>query len=269
MIVSIDTGGTKTIASIYDKDGHELSSIRFETPKDTHQYTEELLLTLNTILQDTKPTKMVVAIPGLIENNHIRWCKNLGWKDFDLAGALSKEYPGIPIVIINDANLAAYAETHSLPSTPHKSLYVTVSTGIGTGLVVNGHLSSTLYNAEGGQMVLDFNKKQMMWEDFASGRAIYQLYGKLGKDIKNPKQWNEIANRISKGLLALIPLIQPDVIIFGGSIGTFFNQYDDKLNEILNDKLPAYIVLPTLIQAARPDYAVVYGGYLYAKNEVR
>lgn len=269
MIVSVDTGGTKTIASIYDSEGLELSSIRFETPKDTNQYTNELLLTLETILQDNSPTKIVIAIPGLIENNKILWCKNLGWKDFDLAPVIAKHYPNVPIKLLNDADLAAYAETLSLPQIPHKSLYITVSTGIGTGLIVNGRPSTTLYNAEGGQMVLDFNKKQMMWEDFASGRAIYELYGKLGKDIKNPKHWNEIADRISRGLLVIIPLLQPDVIIFGGSIGTFFDEYEHQLNEILNDKLPPYIIRPTLKQAVRPDYAVVYGGYLYAKNELQ
>ena len=204
----------------------------------------------------------------MIEDNIILWCKNLGWKNFDLASILSRKSPNVPVVIINDANLAAYAETLSLPKIPHKSLYVTVSTGIGTGLVTNGRLSTALYNAEGGQMLLEFNKKQLMWEDFASGRAIYKLYGKLGKDIKKTKQWDEIADRISRGLLAIIPMIQPDVIIFGGSIGVFFDEYENKLNDILNDKLPAYIIRPNLRQAVRPDYAVVYGGYLYAKNEL-
>ena len=269
MIISVDTGGTKTIASAYDQNDNERSSVRFPTPKDTAQYVEQLLLTLEQILEGSQPSKIVIAIPGLIEENQIIWCKNLGWRDFDLASLVAQNYPGVPIKIINDANLAAYSETLALPTIPHKSLYVTVSTGIGTGLVTNGHLSTTLDNSEGGQIVLDYDGEQLMWEDFASGRAIYNQYGKLGEEIKDPTQWQDISDRISRGLLAIIPLLQPNVIIFGGSIGVFFDQYQAFLSEILEHKLPPFITRPELRQAVRPDHAVVYGGYLYAKKELR
>ncbi|NCS83274.1 ROK family protein, partial [Candidatus Saccharibacteria bacterium] len=61
-----------------------------------------------------------------------------------------------------------------------------------------------------------------------------------------------------------IPVLQPDVIIIGGSIGTYFERYDSDLTAILKDKLPDHIGLPRLVQAQHPEEAVIYGCYYYA-----
>lgn len=69
---------------------------------------------------------------------------------------------------------------------------------------------------------------------------------------------------MSRGFLAVIPVIQPDVIIIGGSIGTYFDQYQAQLKGILKEKLPPHIPLPKLVQAKHPEQAVIYGCYYYA-----
>ena len=98
--------------------------------------------------------------------------------------------------------------------------------------------------------------------------AIKKTYGKFARDIHDRKTWDEIADKISRGLLALIPATQPTVIIIGGSIGTYFDQYIDRLRETLKLHLRAQIKLPDIRQAAHPEEAVLYGCYYYGKDQL-
>jgi len=72
------------------------------------------------------------------------------------------------------------------------------------------------------------------------------------------------ADRISRGFLAVIPILQPDIVIIGGSIGTYFDQFDKQLQNILKEKLPSHIPCPKFVQAKYPELAVIYGCYYYA-----
>ena len=71
---------------------------------------------------------------------------------------------------------------------------------------------------------------------------------------------------MSRGFLAVVPIVQPDVIIIGGSVGTYFERYGEFLSEILTDHLPPHIPCPKIIQAKHPEEAVVYGCYYYGKD---
>ena len=141
---------------------------------------------------------------------------------------------------------------------------MTISTGIGTGIITNGQIDPGLRYSEGGRALVEFDGVVREWESFASGKAIYNTYGKYARDIHETRTWHQIADRISRGFLAVVPIIQPDVIIIGGSIGSYFDQYGEQLEAILQEKLPAHIPCPRFIQATHPEQAVIYGCYYYA-----
>jgi predicted NBD/HSP70 family sugar kinase len=164
--------------------------------------------------------------------------------------------------------LAGLAETRTLSPVPTSALYVTLSTGIGTGVITNGRIDIGLRHSEGGHMLIEYAGKLQEWEDFASGRSIYQTYGQYARDITSTKTWDEIADRVSRGFLTVIPMLQPDIIILGGSIGTYFERYSASLQEILDSKLPAHIARPRFLQAAHPEQAVIYGCYYYALDHL-
>ena len=107
----------------------------------------------------------------------------------------------------------------------------------------------------------------MEWEAFASGRAIFEEFGKNGSEIDDVKTWKDIADRISRGFLMLIPVVQPDVIIIGGSMGTHFPKYSEYLLQILHEKTPSTIKFPEFITASHPEEAVIYGCYYYAIDQ--
>jgi glucokinase len=264
MLVTVDTGGTKTLIAHFGQDGVLGETIKFPTPKNQDEYVALLRETLQKNYEDKTVEAVVVALPGIIKNGVALWCNNLKWKNFDALSALKGVLGDAPVLIENDANLAGLAETRALKQLPVSSLYVTVSTGIGTGVITNGHIDPGLRYSEGGRALVEFKGEVREWESFASGRAIVDTYGKFARDITDQKTWDEIADRISRGFLAVVPIIQPDVIIIGGSIGTYFERYGSKLEKILNDKLPPHIPCPRFLQAQHPEEAVIYGCYYYA-----
>lgn len=266
MIITIDTGGTKTLVASFADNGRMGDSIKFPTPKEPVQYTAELKRIIRERYTGKKVDVVVVALPGIIRNGTAVWCQNLGWANFNVHTALKNLLPGVPVLIENDANLAGLSETRALRSIPRSSLYVTISTGIGSGICTNGYIDPGLRYSEVGRALVEYKGKVRQWESFASGRAIVRDYKKFARDIKNKRTWRQIAGRMSRGFLAVVPIVQPDVIIIGGSVGTYFERYGEFLSEILTDHLPPHIPCPKIVQAKHPEEAVVYGCYYYGKD---
>lgn len=264
MLVTVDTGGTKTLIAEFKQDGSINESFRFPTPKNQHEYVAILRETIQKHFSDEPVEAIVVALPGIIKDGVAVWCNNLGWKDFDAYSAFTGVLGRTSVLIENDANLAGLAETRILDPMPMSSLYVTISTGIGTGVITNGRIDPGLRYSEGGRALVEFEGVVREWESFASGKAIRAIYGKYARDITNQSTWKQIADRISRGFLAIVPIIQPDTIIIGGSIGIHFDHYGPQLEAILREKLPPHIPCPRFRQAKHPEEAVIYGCYYYA-----
>lgn len=250
--------------TMFSRDGVAGKMIKFETPKKEADYVKTLREVLRTNYGGQRIEAIVVAMPGITKGGVAVWCNRLRWKDFDVIAALKGILGPAPIYVENDANLAGLAETRSRSPMPVSSLYVTVSTGIGTGIITNGKIDPGLRLSEGGRMLVEFDGSVREWESFASGRAIYETYESYARDITNEKTWDEIADRISRGFLAAIPMLQTDVIIIGGSIGTYFENYSKQLKTILRKHLPPHIPCPPILKAKHPEEAVIYGCYYYA-----
>jgi len=268
MLVAVDTGGTKTLVASFLEDGTIGEQFKFPTPKNTVEYVALLRETLETHFGNQDVEAIVVGLPGIIKDGIAIWCNNLKWSNFDVRTALKGVLGNAPIFVDNDANLAGLAETRQLKVIPKLSLYVTVSTGIGSGIITNGVINSALQGSEAGRSLVEYDGAVREWESFASGQAIFKVYGKFAKDIHSKRTWHQIADRISRGFLAVIPTLQPDVIIIGGSIGTYFDQYAKDLTGLLKEHLPAHIPTPKIVQAQHPELAVIYGCYYYALDEL-
>lgn len=266
MIIAVDIGGTKTLVASFHGERSVTNEERFPTPHEPGDFLRELLAVLERFKADTAQA-ICVAAPGIIsQDGVVLRCSNLPWKNFELKKLLSQHYK-CPVFINNDAKLAGLAETHSLPNIPPLCVYITVSTGIGTGIITHGRLDSALATSEGGHMVLRTSEGSREWEKFASGHAIRDHFGAMAADIHDPQQWQEIVERLTVGFEALIPLLQPQVIIVGGSVGTYFDRFGHLLAEVLRQRIPRYIDMPQIVQAQHPQEAVVYGCYYYATHQ--
>lgn len=264
MLVTVDTGGTKTLIAGFEQNGKMGDTTQFPTPKNQNDYVTVLREAIQKKYKDHKVEAVVIALPGIIKDGVAIWCNNLEWKDFDALAAFHDVLGDVPVFIENDANLAGLAETRILEPVPVSSLYVTISTGIGTGFITNGRIDPGLRLSEGGRMLIEFTGSIQEWEDFASGQAIKNTYGKFARDIDDESIWREIADRISRGFLTIIPLAQPEIVIIGGSIGTYFEAFAPTLTALLEKHLPPHIPCPLFKQARHPEQAVLYGCYYYA-----
>lgn len=270
MIVTIDTGATKTLVTSFGKDGVMRETTKFPTPHDPDEYIAALKKVLKEKFESKKVDAIVLATPGMIDKGVVIWGGgNLSnWQNFNIKARLRGILDNAPIYIDNDASLAGLGEARMLKLNVPQVLYVTISTGIGTGIITDGHLNYALRNSEAGHALIEFDGVVREWETFASGKAIYNTYGKYARDITSKRIWYQIADRISRGFLAVIPILQPDVIVIGGSMGTYFDRYDDQLLKILKEKLPGQIPCPKFVQAKYAELAVIYGCYYYAIDEL-
>lgn len=268
MIVAVDTGGTKTLVTVFSRDGVAGKMIKFPTPAQESNYVQTIREVLQKNYGGQRIEAIVFGVPSIVKGNIAVGANNLKWENFDIAKALKGVLGSAPIFLENDANLGGLAETRSRNPMPKTSLYIGIGTGIGTGITVGGKIDPHLSLSEGGQMILEFEGKLQQWEHFASGRAIYNRYHQYAHDITDEKIWNEIAEYISRGLLVAIPILQPEVIIVGGSIGTYFSHYSKHLKSILKKNLPWDIKCPPILDANHPEEAVIYGCYYYAIDQL-
>jgi predicted NBD/HSP70 family sugar kinase len=263
MLVAVDTGGTKTLVASFLEDGSVGKQSKIPTPPDEKTYVTELTNEILGILDGKAASVISIGLPGRIDPNGILLgAGNLEWKNFDLRKELSSTFD-CPIIIENDANLAGLAETRQLKNIPPVSLYVTVSTGIGTGIILNGKIEPHFSQSEGGSMILERDGSLRKWESFASGKAVVEAYGKYARDITSERAWKQIGYNIAVGIMAMSPVLRPDIVIIGGSMGVFFDKYKKYLNNYLIENMKPHYV-PKIVEAAHPELAVIYGCYYYA-----
>jgi glucokinase len=268
MFGAIDVGGTKTFLATFSKDGELLKKIRFETPKNYLDFIRELRNQSNNI-EIHKLLVMSIAIPGLIDKNKGIGVAfgNLPWENVPIRKDIGDIFK-CPILLENDAKLAGLSEAISLNKKYRKVLYVTISTGIGAGLIIDNKIHPDFDNIEVGQMLIEHDGKLQRWENFASGKAILAKFGKKAGEITDEQDWYIIAHNIALGLIDLIATLTPNAIIIGGGVGSHFEKFSVRLVEDLNIYKTDLLTIPPILQAKNPEEAVIYGGYYLGKSRV-
>lgn len=267
MIIAVDIGSQTLIIASLDKTGAITKQMEFLTPVLANDCLGLIQATIAKDFTDKKPSAIVIGVPGVVRHHIVEWCSNLGddWIGFDFRPELEKIFK-VPVLVENDANLGGLAEAVNITPTPKSLIYLSIGAGIGSGCVIDGKLPSALLDSEAGMMMLEYDGVVQTWENFASGKAISEAYNQLAKNIKNPAIWDAIADRISRGLLMLIPILQPRYIVIGGSIGGSFDQYQQTLNDLIDERLPVNLRRPQILPAKDPKLSVIYGCYQYFKH---
>ena len=147
-VVGIDIGGTNTVFGIVDARGNVLASNSIKTAKHAkiEDYVEELYQELTRLIDANNATDKILGIgigapnanyfSGMIEGS-----VNLPWPTpIPLADLVSEKF-GIPVTITNDANAAAIGEmTYGAARGLKYFIMITLGTGVGSGIVINGQL---------------------------------------------------------------------------------------------------------------------------------
>jgi predicted NBD/HSP70 family sugar kinase len=265
MYLGIDIGGTKTLIASLTNEGVITESKKFPTPKSYTDFLKELATSIAS-LSEKHFIACGVAVPGKLDRERgiAVAFGNLPWKVIPIQRDIHR-LVSVPVVVDNDANLAGLSEAMLIKQ--HACvLYVTVSTGIGTGIITNQHIDPEFADSEGGHMMLEHKGKLQMWEHFASGQAIVKRFGLRASEITDDKIWKIIARDIAIGLYDLIAFIEPDAVVLGGGVMEHLTKFDDMLMKQLKEFETPITPIPPIYQAQRPNEAVVYGCFDLAKS---
>jgi len=264
LALGIDLGGTKILAVMATQKGHIVSQEYMATgAKDGPEAViKRMLRTVERVVKHggaklSDLNGVALAIAGVIDTRRgvITTSPNLlGWKDVPLRNEISQQL-GITTYLLNDANAAALGENRfgAGRGTKHM-IYITVSTGIGGGIIINGELYSGANGCAGefGHMTIDPDGPECScgrkgcWEALASGTSIARearLQLKAGeKSLVNRKgvlrtitaeTVGEAAVRgdrlamdvitsagrhLGIGLANIINIFNPEMIVIGGGV---------------------------------------------------
>lgn len=270
MIIGVDIGGTKTFLVVFAENGKILKEVRFETNRNYEEFLTELKKHADS-LETNKAKAACAAIPGLLNRRSgiVENLGNLPWKDKHIRHDISVALGVKNVLIENDSKLAGLAEGRHIRETYKRVFYLTISTGIGGALVVNGKLSPDVIDMEIGKSPLQVNGVIQDWEEFASGRAFFEKYGKKAVDVDEETIWEEFSHNINLGLGVICAAYQPDVIVFGGGLGQRLSRFKKFLTPYLQANLHPIVRQP---QALLPTHyrgqSVIYGCYEYAKDHL-
>lgn len=266
MYIGIDIGGTKTLITALTNEGVIKEAVKFPTPREYNEFLETLHTTIQGL--DTKEFRAgAVAVPGHIDRKHGILVKlgNLPWENVPIVHDI-QSITHCQILAENDAKLAALSEAMLLKERHQRVLYVTISTGIGIGMVIDHHLDPNIGDGGGRTMLFEQNGKFVPWETFGSGSSIVRTYGKMASEINDQATWKKIVKTFIPGFIQLIAILNPDVIVIGGGAGHYLNKFHDFLVDDLKQFETPLLTIPPIIAAQRPDEAVAYGCYDYAKQ---
>jgi glucokinase len=153
-VLGVDVGGTNTAFGFVDRSGRCLGSGRMTT--DSHLPVEAFFRRLHgqatALLATLEPGHPLAGIGVAAPNaNHYTGTivrpANLGWDFVDIPAELRRHYPGVPVAATNDANAVALGELlFGAAKGMRDFIAITLGTGVGSGVVVNGEL---VYGADG------------------------------------------------------------------------------------------------------------------------
>jgi polyphosphate glucokinase len=194
--LSVDIGGTGIKMIVFDAAGRPINDrTRFLTPQPA---TPRAVLDVIRQMLATQPRfdRMAVGFPGVVVRGVTQTAANLepeSWKHFPFASELAT-LGGTPVRVINDADLQGYGVVKG----QGVELVLTLGTGLGSALFVDGHL---VPNLELGHHPF---KKGKTYEE----RVCDAEFRRLGK-----KEWSE---RVKEMLDQIQPIFNPALIYLGG-----------------------------------------------------
>lgn len=257
--VGIDLGGTKILAVILDENGVTLN--KAETSTNAHEGAEPVIQRMIELIKtclepEHQLASIGVATAGTLNSKEgiVATASNLGWDQVPLGKRLGQEF-GVPVNLENDANAAAYGEwAVGAGRGTQNCVYITASTGIGSGIISGGKLIRGRDSSAGelGHITIDMNGPRCLCgnigclELYASGTSIGRRAQELASqfpekaavllekaggsaitsrhvaeaaalgDEVSAQAIEEAGKALGNGLVSIIHIMNPEVIVLGG-----------------------------------------------------
>lgn len=263
--LGIDLGGTNIAAGIVNEDMELVykTSIPTEAKGGVEnviaRMAEAAKLAIKGYGITTEDVKSIgIGSPGAIDpvNGVVIYANNLGFSNLPITAKLGEYFPGKDIYVENDANVAAWAEAKcGAAAGTNDSVTITLGTGVGGGMIINGKLYSGFNHAGGelGHIVIHEGGRPCTcgrkgcWEAYASVSGLikttrehmeknpdslmWKIAGSLDKvngltsfdamrkgDEEAQKVVDEYLHSVATGLIDILNIMQPEVLCIGGGI---------------------------------------------------
>ena len=229
---SLEAGGTKMVCAIGDEQGNILDRISIPTlaPENT-------MPAILDFFKNKNISALGIGCFGPVDLDkksptygHITTTPKLAWKDYDIVGVCEKEL-GIPVGFDTDVNGSALGEaTWGCTKDLDNSIYITVGTGIGVGVIIDHKPYHGMLHPEGGHIFLARHPQDPMergvcpyhelcLEGLASGPSIQARWGKPGVELADRKEvWELEAYYLAQAICSYIMILSPERIIVGGGV---------------------------------------------------
>ena len=312
--ICLDVGGTKVLGAIFNEKDEIIYRLKKRSKSGGSASADVEKVIVDVVEEMIKESgisrKELNAVascaPGVIDQDKgiVLFTPNLPWKDYDIAGAMRKQF-GVPFYVGNDVNLGVLGEYHFGAGRGYKNIVgFFVGTGMGGGLVLNGELyTGHLFKAaEYGHMILDpegplcncgqrgcleaFSSKQGMSayirQQVGRGRqslmadAVTEGVFRSKKLVKALEAGDAVAEEavdrachwLAVAVGNMINIFSPDLVILGGGViealGDLFLK--KVLSEVDRYCMPQIRSTVELKCAALGDDSILYGDLAMIKG---
>lgn len=267
---ALEAGGTKMVLAIGNENGEVLE--RISIPTITPDVTVKEIIAF---FKERPIEALGVGSFGPVDLDlnsktygYITSTPKLAWANYNFAGSLSDALH-VPIGFDTDVNASALGEaTWGCIKGLSSGIYITVGTGIGVGVYLNGTLLHGMLHPEAGHILLNKAPKDTFagvcpyhpncMEGLASGPSIEKRWGKKAMELSDrPEVWELEAYYLAQGIVNFILTLSPHKIVLGGGVmhqeqlfPLIRTQVSELLHGYVNTKelsdLNNYIVPPSL-----------------------
>lgn len=302
LTIGVDIGGTKIAAGVVDAEGVVLAkTVRPSTPEDPAGIEDAIVDAVNELRATHDVVAAGVAAAGFISarRDKVLFAPNIAWRDYPLAAKLGERI-SLPLIIENDANAAGWAEYRFGAGAGKRDVVMlTVGTGIGGAVVVDGHLVRGAFGAgaELGHIKVVPGGRYCgcghagCWEAYASGtgftaaarnavvaqptratailaaaadaevQGIHVTQAARAGDALALELFADLGSWLGLGMATLTAVTDPELFVIGGGLGEEWDLFFPALRRSFEANLSGngFRGEPTIVPAVLANDAGVVG----------
>jgi glucokinase len=231
VFVGLDIGGTKIMVAAADHEGNILRRARTATSTSL----EDDLVNINNMIAEVALKDQIMGMGAAI-GGPLDWEQGIvsplhqpAWRNVPLKAIMEKKW-GCPFSVDVDTNVAAMGEYRWGGVSAKRFLYLTLSTGMGGGFLIDGeiyrgqdgahpevaHQSIPFRSSNPAAVQCECGAPDCL-EALVSGNGIRRIYGKPAEELSQ-EEWEEVAYNLGQGLRNMAALYAPDLIRIGGGV---------------------------------------------------
>jgi Transcriptional regulator/sugar kinase len=249
--IGLDIGGTKFMVASANAEGEILHRARTAAGNDFEQDLAELNRMIAETSQDEKILGMGAAIGGPLdwESGVVSPLHQPAWRDIPLKRLMQERW-GCPFSVDVDTNIAALGEYTFGQIPASRFLYLTISTGMGGGFLVDGklyrgadgthpeiaHQSIPYHCAHPEEIQCECGAPDCL-EALVSGNGIRRIYHKPAESL-SAAEWSEVAYNLGQGLRNIAAILAPEHISLGGGVAVGGGEpFVNKARQVMQEHL--------------------------------